>query len=87
MLVGDGGNIAVQMGEQGALVVDTGAGQLDGGTRPGGYYGARIYSARNASTGEMDAARLAGMRAANRAQMANALVAALSASGSQLATP
>ena len=36
MLVGDGGNIAVQMGEQGALVVDTGAGQLDGGTRPGG---------------------------------------------------
>ncbi|HEV3331234.1 MAG TPA: MBL fold metallo-hydrolase [Bryobacteraceae bacterium] len=28
MLVGDGGNIAVQVGEQGALVVDTGAGKL-----------------------------------------------------------
>ena len=28
MLVGDGGNIAVQVGEQGPLVVDTGAGQL-----------------------------------------------------------
>ena len=28
MLVGDGGNIAVQVGEQGALVVDTGAGRL-----------------------------------------------------------
>ena len=28
MLVGDGGNIAVQVGEQGALVVDTGKGQL-----------------------------------------------------------
>ena len=28
MLVGDGGNIAVQIGEQGALVVDTGAGKL-----------------------------------------------------------
>jgi glyoxylase-like metal-dependent hydrolase (beta-lactamase superfamily II) len=28
MLVGDGGNIAVQAGEQGALVVDTGAGRL-----------------------------------------------------------
>jgi len=28
MLVGDGGNIAVQIGEQGPLVVDTGAGQL-----------------------------------------------------------
>jgi glyoxylase-like metal-dependent hydrolase (beta-lactamase superfamily II) len=28
MLVGDGANIAVQVGEQGALVVDTGAGQL-----------------------------------------------------------
>ena len=47
---------------------------------------ARIYSVRNASTGEMHAARLAGIRAANRAQMANAL-AALSANGSQLATP
>jgi hypothetical protein len=48
---------------------------------------AGTYSVRNASTGEMDAARLAGMRAANRAQMANALAAALSANGSQLATP
>jgi cyclase len=28
MLVGDGGNIAVQVGDQGPLVVDTGAGQL-----------------------------------------------------------
>jgi glyoxylase-like metal-dependent hydrolase (beta-lactamase superfamily II) len=28
MLVGDGGNIAVQIGEQGVLVVDTGAGRL-----------------------------------------------------------
>src|SRR5881409_209235 len=28
MLIGDGGNIAVQTGEQGALVVDTGAGKL-----------------------------------------------------------
>ena len=28
LLTGDGGNIAVQVGEQGALVVDTGAGQL-----------------------------------------------------------
>ncbi len=28
MLVGDGGNIAVQIGEQGALVVDTGTGKL-----------------------------------------------------------
>ncbi len=28
MLVGDGGNIAVQTGEQGALVVDTGAGKM-----------------------------------------------------------
>ena len=28
MLVGDGGNIAVQVGNQGALVVDTGSGQL-----------------------------------------------------------
>jgi cyclase len=28
MLVGDGGNIAVQIGDQGPLVVDTGAGQL-----------------------------------------------------------
>jgi glyoxylase-like metal-dependent hydrolase (beta-lactamase superfamily II) len=28
MLTGDGGNIAVQVGEQGALVVDTGAGKL-----------------------------------------------------------
>ena len=28
MLLGDGGNIAVQTGEQGALVVDTGAGHF-----------------------------------------------------------
>src|SRR5215471_3034577 len=28
MLVGDGGNVAVQVGEQGAMVVNTGAGQL-----------------------------------------------------------
>lgn len=28
MLIGDGGNIAVQVGKQGALVVDTGAGEL-----------------------------------------------------------
>ena len=28
MLVGDGGNIAVQVGDQGALVVNTGAGKL-----------------------------------------------------------
>jgi cyclase len=28
MLVGDGGNIAVQVGEQGAMVINTGAGQL-----------------------------------------------------------
>jgi hypothetical protein len=28
MLVGDGGNIAVQTGEQGPMVVDTGAGKM-----------------------------------------------------------
>lgn len=28
MLIRDGGNIAVQVGEQGALVVDSGAGKL-----------------------------------------------------------
>jgi hypothetical protein len=60
--------------------------QVDG-ARGRGSVCAGIYSVRNASTGEMDAARLAGTRAANRAQMANALAAALSATGSQLATP
>ena len=45
------------------------------------------YSIRSASMGEIDAARLAGIMAAKKAQMASALAANVSAKGSQLETP
>src|SRR5689334_8851015 len=45
------------------------------------------YSMRRACIGEMEAARLAGMMAAKKEQMARATAAALRASGSQEETP
>lgn len=45
------------------------------------------YSTLSALTGEMDAARSAGIIAAPNAQMASALAATTSANGSQLGTP
>jgi len=45
------------------------------------------YSSRSASMGEIDAARLAGIMAAKKAEMASALAAKVSAKGSQLETP
>ena len=49
--------------------------------------GKACYSTRNASMGEMEAARLAGMMAAKKAQRESALAARMSANGSQLETP
>jgi hypothetical protein len=45
------------------------------------------YSALRAVTGEIDAARVAGMMAAKNALMASAFAATVSASGSQMETP
>ena len=45
------------------------------------------YSALRAVTGEMDAARVAGMMAAKNAEMASALAARANANGSQMETP
>jgi hypothetical protein len=45
------------------------------------------YSVRKAFMGEIDAARLAGIMAAKKAQMASAIAATVSAKGSQLETP
>ena len=45
------------------------------------------YSVLSAVTGEIDAAREAGIMAAKKAQRARALAATVSASGSQLETP
>ena len=45
------------------------------------------YSTLRAVTGEIDAARVAGMMAAKKAQRASALAATVRANGSQLATP
>ena len=52
------------------------------------HYRCRLrYSVLRAFIGEIDAARLAGIMAAKNAQMASALVATASASGSQMETP
>jgi len=45
------------------------------------------YSVLRAFMGEIDAARLAGIMAAKNVQMASALAATASASGSQMETP
>ena len=47
----------------------------------------KYYSVLNASNGEIDAARRAGIAAAKNAEIASVATATVSASGSQLETP
>jgi hypothetical protein len=53
------------------------------------FYSGRLwrYSLRSALIGEIDAALLAGIRAATNAEAASAPAAIINASGSQLETP